>query len=130
MRGSLIRLITFAVFVPTLILMGISGYFLYENYQKYQEVKKGAQYLELTKKLENMLVYLGQERGVSSIYSVSKGEYPNSKQILKSKRASFSKAIKELKQFVNQHPEYYNDVKDVLKIANQLPVIRKKNRLF
>jgi len=109
-----------------LVLMGISGYFLYQNFQKYQQVKEGKKYLELTEKLENMLVYLGQERGTSSIYSVSKGEYPNSKKILAKKRAHFTKAINELKTFVNQNPEFYNSVKNVLNIANQLPIIRKK----
>ena len=126
MRGSLIRLITIAVFLPTLILMGISGYFLYQNFQKYQNVQKSTQYLELTKRLENMLVYLGQERGTTSIYSVSKGSYPNSKKILHTKRILFSKAIEDLRDFVNKHPEYYNDVKNVINLANKLPVFRKK----
>jgi signal transduction histidine kinase/CheY-like chemotaxis protein len=126
MKGSLLRLISIAVFVPTLILMGISGYFLYKNFQKYEQVQQDKKYLELTEKLENMLVYLGQERGASSIYSVSKGSYPNSKEILAQKRAHFSQAISELKAFVNKNPEFYNDVKNVLNIANQLPVIRKK----
>ena len=126
MRGSLIKLITIAVFLPTLILTGISGYFLYKNYKSYEEVKKSKQHLELTKKLEAMLFYLGQERGINSIYSVSKGNYPNSRKILKEKRALFSKSIQDLKNFINKNPIYYNDVKTVLQIANQLPLVRKK----
>ena len=126
MRGSLIKLIAMAVFVPTLILMGISGFFLYKNYEKFQNVQVQEKYLQLTKRLETMLVYLGQERGVSSIYSVSKGNYPNSKNLLKAKRAMFSKAIQDVRNFVNKHPELYNEVKPILNIANQLPIIRKK----
>ena len=125
MKGSLIRLIVIAVFVPTIILMGISGFFLYKNYEKFQNVKKQELYLELTKRLENMLVYLGQERGVSSIYSVSKGNYPNSKTLLKTKRTLFSNAINDLKDFVNKHPELFNEVKDVISYTEKLPIIRK-----
>jgi len=126
MKSSLIKLIAIAVFLPTLILMGISGYFLYQNFQKYQQVQKSIKYMKLTNKLENMLVYLGQERGASSIYAVSKGSYPNSKNIVKSKRVLFSNSINELKTFINQNPEFYNDIKPVLNLTNQLPIIRKK----
>ncbi|WP_457561359.1 ATP-binding protein, partial [Caminibacter sp.] len=76
--------------------------------------------------LETMLVYLGQERGISSIYSVSKGNYPNSKNLIKAKRALFSKSIQDLRDFINVHPELYNDVKDILNMTNKLPIIRKK----
>ena len=126
MRGSLIKLITIAVFLPTLILISISGYFLYKHFNEYNQIQKDKKYLELTKRLENMLVYLGQERGVSSIYSVSKGNYPNSKKVLKQKRILFSQAINNLKEFVNKNPEFYIDVENVISLSNQLPIIRKK----
>jgi len=73
-----------------------------------------------------MLLFLGQERGTSSIYSVSKGEYPNSKSIVESKRKLFSQAVKEFKRYIDQHPEFYNDAKDVLTTLNKLEAIRKK----
>jgi signal transduction histidine kinase/CheY-like chemotaxis protein len=130
MKSSLTRLISLAIFVPTLILMVISGYFLYQNYNKYQKVNKSIKYLELAKRLEKMLVYLGQERGVSSIYSVSKGNYPNSKKLIKQKRALFSGAINELKDYVEKNPEFYKTVKPILDMTNQLPIIRKKIDTF
>ncbi len=126
MKGSLLRLITIAVFLPTLILITISGYFLYKNYKKYDEIQTSQKYLELSKKLENMLIYLGQERGVSSIYSVSKGKYPNSIKILKQKRILFSKSINQLKNFINKNPEFYQLVSNIIDISNNLPIIRKK----
>jgi len=130
MKTSLTRLISLAVFLPTLILMSISGYFLYKNYQKHEQVKQSIKYLELAKRLEKMLVYLGQERGVSSIYSVSKGNYPNAKKLIKQKRALFSAAINELKKYVDENPEFYNSVKPVLEMTNKLPVIRQKIDTF
>jgi len=126
MKGSLIRLINLAVFLPTIVLMSISGYFLYQNFMKYRNVQESVKYLHLAEKLENMIVYLGQERGVSSIYSVSKGKYPNSKALIKQKRALFSKSIEEMKIFINQNPDFYNIVQPILNMTNRLPVVRKK----
>ncbi len=130
MKNSLVKKISIAVFVPTLILMAISGYFLYKNFENFQTVNSGKKYLQLTKKLENMLVYLGQERGITSIYSVSKGNYPNSKKLLASKRTLFNNSIQQLRDYINQNPEFYNNVKDVLSLVNQLPVIRRKIDTF
>ncbi|NPA87884.1 MAG: response regulator [Epsilonproteobacteria bacterium] len=126
MKGSLIRLINLAIFVPTLVLMTISGYFLYKNFMEYQNVKESTKYLKLAEKLEDMLIYLGQERGVSSIYSVSKGKYPDSAKLLKAKRALFSKSIEDMKYFINKNPDFYNIVQPILNITNRLPVVRKK----
>jgi len=130
MKGSLTRLISLAIFVPTLVLMFISGYFLYQNFTKYQQVQKSTNYLKLAQKLEKMLVYLGQERGVSSIYSVSKGKYPNSQQLIAQKRKLFSSAINEMKSFVNQNPEFYSVVKPIIDMTNKLPVIRRNIDTF
>ncbi|NPA11180.1 MAG: response regulator [Epsilonproteobacteria bacterium] len=125
MRGSLTKLILLAVYLPTLLLMAISGYFLIQNYQKYNEVKQSSKYLHLASKLEKLLVALGEERGISSIYSVSKGKYPNSKTILTQKRENFTKAANELKKFVNSHPNYYSDVAGVLSMLKDLEKVRK-----
>ncbi|EDM23902.1 ATP-binding protein [Caminibacter mediatlanticus] len=130
MRGSLVKLISIVVFVPTLILLSISGFFLYKNFVQYQKVQESKKYLELTKKLENMLIYLGQERGVSSIYSVSKGKYPNIKKLITQKRILFSNSINDLKQFINKNPEFYKNVNNIISLANNLPVIRKKIDTF
>ncbi|WP_457561999.1 ATP-binding protein [Caminibacter pacificus] len=130
MKGSLLRLISLAIFVPTLILMLISGYFLYQNFTKYQKVQESIKYLQLAERLEKMLVYLGQERGVSSIYSVSKGEYPNSKKLIKQKRILFSQSIEEMKKFINENPDFYNIVQPILNMTNRLPIVRKKIDTF
>ena len=126
MKLSLKKLIALAIFVPAIILFGLSGFFFYKNFQNYQNVQKAQKYIELTKKLENILVALGQERGTSSIYFVSKGKYPHSKEVVTKKRAKMSKAISDLKQFINQNPKYYNEVENIISFANQLPTIRKK----
>jgi len=130
MKGSLLRLISLAIFVPTLILMLISGYFLYQNFTKYQKVQESIKYLQLAERLEKMLVYLGQERGVSSIYSVSKGQYPNSKKLIKQKRMLFSQSIEEMKKFINENPDFYNIVQPILNMTNRLPIVRKKIDTF
>ena len=128
MKMSISKLLAIAIWLPVLMLLGLSGYNAYTQYQKYQNAQKSIKYLELGKKLENLLVYLGQERGVSSIYSVSKGNYPNSKQLIAKKRKAFDNAVNDLKSFLNQNPQFYNDTKDVLNTLNQLDMIRKKNR--
>ena len=126
MKLSLNRLISLAIFVPALILFGLSSFFFYQNFQNYQKVQKDQKYIELTKRLENILVALGQERGTSSIYFVSKGKYPHSKEVVTKKRANMSRAVNSLKQFINQNPKYYNDVNSIISLADQLPTIRKR----
>ena len=125
MKMSLTKLLAIAIWLPSLLLISYSGYSLYQNYQKYQTTQKSLKYLELAKKLEQMLVYLGQERGSSSIYSVSKGSYPNSKEIVAQKRMLFNNAVKQFKDYANSHPEFIQITKPVLTLLNQLPAVRK-----
>ena len=126
MKLSLNRLISLAIFIPALILFGLSSFFFYTNFQNYQKVQKAQKYITLTKKLENILVALGQERGTSSIYFVSKGKYPNSKKVVQQKRIQMTMAIQSLKSFINKNPQFYNQVDNIISMTNQLPNIRKK----
>ena len=126
MKLSLNKLIGIAIFLPVLILLLVSGISLYQNYQNYDKAVTAQKELTLAKKLEAILVALGEERGTSSIYFVSKGNYPHSKEIVAKKRANMTKAVDDLKSFINNNPEYFKDVSDVLTYLNQLPVIRKK----
>jgi len=126
MKLSLSKLIGIAIFFPILIILGISGFSFYKNYTTYNQIEQSQKELELAKKLEAILVALGEERGTSSIYFVSKGNYPNSKQIVAKKRINMSKAIDNLQQFIDKNPNLYKEVSDVLSFANQLSVIRKK----
>ena len=126
MKLSLNKLISLAIFVPAVILFGISSFFFYKNFQNYQKVQQAQGYVKLTKKLENILVALGQERGTSSIYFVSKGKYPNSKELVEKKRKQMSNAINSLKQFINKNSQYKNEVRNIISLTNQLPTIRKR----
>jgi len=126
MKFSLSKLIGIAIFLPILIILGISGYSFYKNYQLYLQTQTSIKELELSKKLEAVLVALGEERGTSSIYFVSKGNYPHSKEIVAAKRLKMSRAIRELKQFLDKNPVLYKDVSDVISYTNQLNIIRHK----
>ena len=130
MKMSISKLLAIAIWLPVLMLLGLSGYNLYTQINKYEKAQKSIEYLKLGKKLENILVYLGQERGVSSIYSVSKGNYPKSKQLIAKKRKLLDNAVSDLKSFLNENPQFYNTTKDVLNTLNQLPIIRKKIDTF
>ena len=126
MKLSLSKLIGIAIFLPILIILGITGFSLYKNYETYKNVKQSQKELELAKRLEALLVALGEERGTSSIYFVSKGNYPHSREIVAKKRINMTRAINNLKAFIDKNPEYYKEVSDVLSFTNQLPLIRKK----
>jgi len=126
MKLSLSKLIGIAIFLPILIILGISGFSFYKNYEIYNHVKESEKQVELAKRLEAILVALGEERGTSSIYFVSKGQYPHSKEIVAKKRLKMSRAIDSLKQFIDENPKYYKEVSDVLSFANQLSTIRQK----
>jgi signal transduction histidine kinase len=125
MKMSLTKLLALAIWIPSLVLISISGYFLYTNNVKYQQTQESLKYLELAKKLEQMLLYLGQERGTSSIYSVSKGQYPKSKQIVQQKRMLFGNAVNQFKNYANKHPELFDITRPVINLLNKLPKIRK-----
>jgi len=126
MKMSLNRLLNFAIFVPILILMVISGFYFYQNFQKYENIKSAKKYIKLTQKLEKILVALGEERGTSGIYFASKGQYPKSKQVVFAKRKAMDIAINNLKEYINNHPKLYNKVKNIFPLINNLPIIRKK----
>jgi two-component system sensor histidine kinase BarA len=130
MKLSLSKLLAIAIWLPSLILIGWSGYNLYTQFKEYKEYKQNIKYLELGNKLENLLVYLGQERGVSSIYSISKGNYPDSKKLVLQKRALFDKTINELKNFIHKNPEFYSEIKDILNKLNNLPNVRHEIDTF
>jgi two-component system sensor histidine kinase BarA len=91
MKISLSKLMAIAIWLPGLILLGISGYNLYTQFNEYKSQQRGVKYLELGDKLENLLVYLGQERGISSIYSVSKGNTLNQKSLFNKKEHNLIK---------------------------------------
>ncbi len=126
MKFSLNKLLAFAILIPALILLSISGYYFYLNFQKYQQVQKSEKSVVLAQKMENILVALGEERGTSSIYFVSKAQYPNSKNVVIKKRAKMNTVINNFKEYVNKNPKYYNSVKNILTLINKLPIIRNK----
>jgi len=126
MRLSLGKLIGIAIFLPILIILGISGYSFYKNYNIYMQTLESQKALQLAEKLEDVLVALGEERGTSSIYFVSKGNYPHSREVVSKKRLKMSKAITALKQFLDKNPELYKYVSDVVSYTNQLNIIRQK----
>ncbi len=124
MKLSLTKLLALAIWLPSLILISFSGYFLYINYNKYEQTQTSLKYLQLAKRMEQMLLYLGQERGTSSIYAVSKGAYPNSKQILAQKRALFGNAVNKFKEYATNHPEFNQVTKPIITLLNRLPQVR------
>ena len=130
MKLSLSKLIGIAIFLPILIILGISGFSFYKNFKTYQKVQHSQKELELAKKLEKVLVALGEERGTSSIYFVSKGNYPHSREIVAKKRFNMTKAVNELKSFIDKNPQLYKEVENVLSFLNQLPLIRQKIDTF
>ena len=130
MKLSIKKLLALAILLPGILLILGSGFYFYLNFKQYENVNKAESYVELAKKLENILVALGEERGTSSIYFVSKGQYPNSAQLVKAKRAQMDMAINSLKEYINKHPEFYNKINNILTLINQLPVIRHKIDTF
>ncbi len=123
-RISFTKMLALAIWLPSLILISFSGYFLYINYNKYEKAQTSLKYLQLAKRMEQMLLYLGQERAASSIYAVSKGEYPNSKQILAQKRALFSNAVNQFKDYAIKHPEFNQITMPIITLLNKLPQVR------
>ena len=96
-------------FIPTFILLLISGAFLYISYSKYENATNLERKIDLSNKLDNVVVNIGKERGRSGIYFASHGHYPNSKKSVMQARKNLDKSINELKLFLNKNPNLKNN---------------------
>ena len=113
-------------FIPTFILLLISGAFLYVSYSKYENATNLERNINLSNKLDNIIVSIGKERGRSGIYFASHGYYPNSKKAVIQARKNLDKSINELKLFLNQNPNLKNnsEIQQILLELNKRYQIR------
>ena len=117
--------------IPIVLLVMISSLFFYVNVTKYQESKSLSKKIELSKKLDELVARIGRERGKSSIYFASKGQFPNSKKELDLKRQAVSKQIAELKTFTSENPELVDEkLKAILNFASKINSIRNQIDTF
>ena len=115
-------------FIPTFILLLISGAFLYISYSKYENATNLERKINLSNKLDKIIVNIGKERGRSGIYFASHGNYPNSKKAVVQARKNLDKSINELKLFLNQNPDLKNNalIQEILLQLNNRNRVRNQ----
>jgi len=124
---SLNTLIRIAVYVPSFILAVASLVYLIKNFQSFNETKRNAQYLQAAQALDKLINSLDQERGASTIYFVSHGAYPQSREAVYQTRVKTEEAKTKLDQILAENPEIgkvlqQTDVLDQLKNINTIRV--------
>ena len=81
--------------VPIILLMALSGYFLFKAYQEYRDISQVEKATYESKILKSLSINLTRERGLSTLYSLSKQH--KTKELLLKQRESSNQAIKHVK---------------------------------
>ena len=114
-------------FVPIIILLFMSGTFLYINFLKYEKAQDLNKKSELAQALDDVVARVGRERAKTSIYFASKGQFPGSQKALDIKRKDTDKMIKKLKAVLNKYPELNNpQLQQILGYLNKIKLVRNK----
>jgi len=112
-------------FIPIVILLIISSSFFYINLIKYQEAQNLTKKMELTKTLDDIITRIGRERGKSSIYFASQGQFPDSQKSLDAKRKDTDIYIKKLKNLIQKYPELNTpDIQTIIQYLNRINNVR------
>ena len=127
LKLSLSALIRIAVYVPSLILATASLVYLIQNFQNFNNTKRNVRYLKAAQALDKLISALDQERGASTIYFVSHGAYPQSREAVYQARVKTEEAKTKLDQILAEDPEIgkvlqQSDVLDQLKNINSIRV--------
>ncbi|PSM51968.1 NIT sensor-containing two component system histidine kinase/response regulator fusion protein [Campylobacter blaseri] len=137
MKLNTTSILKMAMGIPLAIILAIVGYYLYFSYENY----KSAANLRYTMKNINnaraVTDQIGQERGISAIYSASAGRF-NVGEILNIQRQKTDKVIREFNNYVNNANDQKKDIilyfvnqdtpeqiQKITDFANQLGNIRK-----
>ena len=124
---NLQSLFRIAGFVPVVILLFISGAFLYINYLKYEAAQILNKKIELSQALDDVVARIGRERAKSGIYFASKGQFPGSQKGLDIKRKDTDRMIKKLKSVLNKYPELNTPkLQQIIGYLNRIHSVRNK----
>jgi signal transduction histidine kinase/CheY-like chemotaxis protein len=89
--------------VPITLMTLLAGYFLYEAYGEYNDAKKMQNVAYESKILKSLSINLARERGLSTLYSLSK--QAKTKELLLKQRDSTNKAIANIKRYYINHTQ-------------------------
>jgi signal transduction histidine kinase/CheY-like chemotaxis protein len=95
-----------AGFIPALFLFVGAAFYLYLNFNSYMKSQDNLKSLNVSKAIDEIIVNTAVERGRSSIYFVSKGRYPKSRENIVQARQKVDKSIQALKSILNKYPEF------------------------
>ncbi len=110
--------------VPIVLLTLVSGYFLVKAYQNYSDNQQITKLAYESKLLKSLSINLARERGLSTLYTLSKQEKTQS--LLQKQRASTDQAVQYVKQYYHTHSPSPLVESKVLTKLNALNSIREK----
>ncbi len=110
--------------VPILLTLALSSYFLYNSYQNYSAYKKLQATSIDVKLLKSISINLARERGLSTLYGLSRQE--NTKNLLTKQRVGTDKSIKIFKDYFKDHPHSALIDTKIIKKLDKLSEIRNR----
>ncbi len=89
--------------VPIVLFTLASGYFLFQAYQNYEDIAGVEAGAYESKLLKSLSINLARERGLSTLYTLSKQE--KTKTLLQKQRESTNQAINYINDYYQSHPK-------------------------
>jgi len=133
MKINLKILMTVLIFIPVMIITGISGLNTYKAFNAYQKAVVGEKINEINSKIVFVIKALGQERGTTAMLMASRGNYKIKDktivEIVNAKRKQLDKAFMELeKVYQNISEEQIKKIANLDNIKNQYNKIKELRR--
>ena len=127
--------LTVISYIPIIIIVAVSSFYVYSSYSSYQQATKLQERISLNEHLNDMVSQLARERGMTSIFMGSLGKkVVNS---LKLQRKKVDETVATYVSYVNLHSKGETDhnggdcpicssARPILTLVEELPFIRKK----
>ncbi len=110
--------------VPIILVTVFSVYFLFKAYHQYQDSSQMESASYESKLLKSLSINLARERGLSTLYSLSR--QAKTKELLQKQRKNSSQAITFVKEYYQRHPHSKQVEKSILNPLSKIDQKRAK----
>jgi signal transduction histidine kinase/DNA-binding response OmpR family regulator len=118
-------LIRVAVYVPSAILALASAFYLFTNLKDYMRTQENVQFLKAAQAIDKLINALDQERSATTIYFVSRGAYPQSREAVYQARVKTEQAKAQLDKIINENPK----IREILQKNNIITQLKNINQI-
>jgi signal transduction histidine kinase/CheY-like chemotaxis protein len=118
-------LIRVAVYVPSAILALASAFYLFTNFKNYIRTQENVQFLKAAQAIDKLINALDRERSATTIYFVSRGAYPQSRESVYQARVKTEQAKVQLDKIINENPK----IREILQKNNIITQLKNINQV-